>query len=96
MASAASLKAMWHEIVLMRIDELVPAVAVPVVFFCGEYDMNNPTILVKDYYDKLIAPQGKEFILFEHSAHGILWDEPQLFEAEVLKALAKYCRCAYK
>ncbi len=90
MASAASLKAMWHEIVLMRIDELVPAVAVPVVFFCGEYDMNTPTILVKDYYDKLIAPQGKDFIMFEHSAHGIFWDEPQRFESEVLKALAKY------
>jgi pimeloyl-ACP methyl ester carboxylesterase len=90
MASAASLKVMWHEVVLMKIDDLVPAVVVPVVFFCGEYDMNNPTILVEEYYDKLIAPQGKEFILFEHSAHGIFWDEPKRFESEVLKALAKY------
>jgi pimeloyl-ACP methyl ester carboxylesterase len=58
--------------------------------------MNNPTILVKGYYDMLIAPQGKEFILFEHAAHGIIWDEPQRFEAEVLKALAIFSRCAYK
>jgi pimeloyl-ACP methyl ester carboxylesterase len=52
--------------------------------------MNNPTILVKDYYDTLIAPQGKEFILFENSAHGIFWDEPERFEAEVIKSLDKY------
>ncbi len=33
-------------------------------------------ILVKEYYDKLIASQGKESILFKHSAHGKLWDQP--------------------
>jgi len=58
--------------------------------FQAHYDMNNPTILVKDYYDTLIAPQGKEFILFENSAHGIFWDEPERFEAEVIKSLDKY------
>jgi pimeloyl-ACP methyl ester carboxylesterase len=58
--------------------------------------MNSLAILVKDYDDKLIAPQGKEFILFEHAAHGIIWDEPQRFEAEVLKALAIFSRCVYK
>ncbi len=68
----------------------MPAVDVPVVFLCGKYDINNPTILAKEYYNRLIAPQGKEFILFEHSAHGIFWDEPQRFEAEILKVLAKY------
>lgn len=90
MASSASLKAMWHEIVLLKIDELVPDVEVPVIFFCGRYDMNSPTILVKEYYNKLIAPQGKEYVLFEHSAHGIFWDEPQKFQDEVVRFLEKY------
>lgn len=35
----------------------------------------------------LLVTEGKEFILFEHSAHGVFWDEP-----EVIKALKKYTR----
>ncbi len=91
-ASSASLKAMWHELVLLRIDELVPVVDIPIVFFCGQYDMNNPTVLVREYYENLIAPRGKEFILFSQSAHGIFWDEPVMFETEVIRVLEKYTR----
>jgi pimeloyl-ACP methyl ester carboxylesterase len=92
LASLISLKAVWHEVVLLKIDELVPVVDVPVVFFSGRYDMNNPMILVKEYYGKLDAPNGKELILFEDSAHSIFWDEPERFEAEVIMALEKYTR----
>ncbi|UNC91262.1 hypothetical protein [Candidatus Contubernalis alkaliaceticus] len=91
-ASSTSLNAMWDEVVLLKIDELVPAVNIPIVFFCGKYDMNNPTLLVKEYYEELAAPEGKEFIMFEHSAHGVFWDEPGRFEAEIIKALEKYTR----
>lgn len=91
-ASSTSLNAMWHEVVLLKIDELVPVVDVPIVFFCGKYDMNNPPSLVKEYYQEVVATKGKEFILFEHSAHGIFWDEPERFEVEVIKALEKYTR----
>ena len=92
MASLVSLKAMWHEVVLLKIEELVPVVNVPIVFFCGKYDMNNPTLLVKEYYENLVAPKGKELVLFEHSAHAIFWDEQERFEAEVIKALDKYTK----
>src|SRR5690554_2599 len=91
-ASSTSLNAMWHEVVLLKIDELVPVVDIPIVFFCSKYDMNNPTSLVKEYYQEVVATEGKEFILFEHSAHGVFWDEPERFEAEVIKALEKYTR----
>lgn len=70
----------------------MPVVEVPIVFFCGQYDMNNPTVLVKEYYENLIAPQGKEYVLFSHSAHGIFWDEPVRFEAEVIRVLEQYTR----
>lgn len=89
-ASLVSLKAVWHEVVLLKIDELAPAVDLPIIFFSGQYDMNNPMILVKEYYEKLDAPNGKEFILFEHSAHGIFWDEPERFKSETIRVLEKY------
>lgn len=91
-ASSTSLDAMWHEVVLLKIDELVPVVDIPIVFFCGKYDMNNPTSLVKEYYQEVVATEGKEFILFDHSAHGVFWDEPERFETEVIRALKKYTR----
>lgn len=62
---------MWDEIVLLKIDELVPAVNVTIIIFCGKYDMNNPTSLVKEYYEESDTSEGKEFILFEQSAHDI-------------------------
>lgn len=92
LASSISLNAMWDEIVLLKVDELVPAVNTPIVFFSGKYDMNNPTSLVEEYYEKLVASESKELILFDHSAHGVFWDEPERFEAEVIKALEKYTR----
>jgi len=90
LASSISLKAMWHEIVLMKIDKLVPSVNVPIVFFSGAYDMNAPTELVIEYFEKLNAPKGEEYIMFEHSAHGLIWDEPEKFTIETIKAIEKY------
>lgn len=90
LASQISLRAMWPELVLIEMDRLVPAVTVPIVFLSGVHDWNNPTHLVQEYYESIDAPMGKEIILFEHSAHGIFWDEPERFEKEVIYSLNKY------
>lgn len=41
---------------------------VSVYFFLGRYDINAPTKLAQEYYDKLKAPTQK-LIWFEHSGH---------------------------
>ena len=85
-----SLNEMWDDIVLLNMETAVPSVDVPVVFFSGVYDMNTPTSLVKEYYEMLDAKKGKELLIFEYSAHGILYDETLRFEQETINALKKY------
>lgn len=92
LGSQKSLDAMWHEVVLMDMMQLVTSVDVPVVFFCGKYDMNNPISLTEEYMAVLDARQGKELIYFNNSAHGIFWDEPDAFAYQTIDALEKYAK----
>lgn len=46
---------------------------VPVYFLSGEYDYNCPWPLVKDYYEKIKAPD-KGFFLIKNAAHSPLWE----------------------
>lgn len=57
---------------------------VPVYFFIGRHDINSPTVLAEEYYNKLNAP-SKEFVWFEHSGHGVFVNETDLFIKEVLR-----------
>lgn len=51
---------------------------VPMYFFIGRHDINAPTSLVEDYYNKLKAP-SKELIWFEHSGHDPWRNESDKF-----------------
>lgn len=55
---------------------------VPVFFLEGRYDINAPTKLAEDYYNKLDAPQ-KDFIWFEHSGHDPWINERDRFVSVV-------------
>lgn len=55
---------------------------VPVYFFIGRHDINAPTSLVEDYYNKLEAPQ-KELIWFEKSGHSPWINESDKFINEL-------------
>jgi pimeloyl-ACP methyl ester carboxylesterase len=50
----------------------------PVYLVLGRHDMNNPSRLPEDYFDRLQAP-SKELIVFEDSGHGMIWQEPDRF-----------------
>lgn len=64
-----------------------PKLEVPVYFLLGKHDLNAPTSLVEDYYEKLEAPE-KEIIWFEHSGHNPWMNEPERF-VEVVQQLAE-------
>lgn len=50
----------------------------PVYVVLGRHDMNNPSQVPEDYFDKLEAPD-KQLVFFEDSGHGMIWEEAELF-----------------
>ena len=50
----------------------------PVYVVLGRHDMNNPSRLPEEYFDRLQAP-SKQLIFFEDSGHGMIWQEPDRF-----------------
>jgi pimeloyl-ACP methyl ester carboxylesterase len=55
----------------------IPALAIPVYFFSGKYDLTVNINLAKAYLNKLHAPL-KGFYTFNNSAHSPLFEEPEL------------------
>ena len=66
----------------------VPRLDVPVFFVQGEHDANTPTVLAKEYFEALEAPQGKHWILFQGCAHMAMYEDRQRF-LQVLKSTLK-------
>jgi len=62
----------------------IPQVETPVYFISGAADYNTPWELVERYAAILRAPH-KEFIKFERSGHSPVFEEPERFNAELLR-----------
>jgi pimeloyl-ACP methyl ester carboxylesterase len=65
----------------------VSAVQVPVYFFLGRHDYNEPSELAAAYLQTLSAP-SKELVWFEESAHFPFLEEPAKFATEMNHVLA--------
>ena len=61
------------------LTDIVKEINVPVYFLMGKYDGMTSPEAAKAYLDELICPQGKEFILFEESAHFPQFEERERF-----------------
>ena len=61
---------------------------VPVYFFLGRYDVNAPTVMVKEYERILDAPD-KKIVWFEHSGHSPWINEPEKFVKEMLSCFSE-------
>ncbi|KOS62811.1 hypothetical protein AN161_10885 [Lysinibacillus sp. FJAT-14222] len=57
------------EIILTNFFDSVKSIDIPVYFIQGKYDKQTNYEIAKQYYEILDAPDGKEFITLEHSAH---------------------------
>jgi pimeloyl-ACP methyl ester carboxylesterase len=80
--SQFSLRAMWPELIATDLAKAVPSVEVPIVIIHGLHDMTTPYSLARSYYEELSAPE-KYFYTFENSAHGVIFEEPERFNALV-------------
>lgn len=53
---------------------------VPVYIILGRHDMNNPLQIPEEYFELIEAPE-KELVIFEHSGHGMIWEEADLYHS---------------
>jgi proline iminopeptidase len=84
-----TIKKVWQRLYdEVNFFEQVHHVQVPVFFIAGRYDMVVPQGLLKDYFVRLEAPQGKQLIWFEQSAHWPQLEEPERFH-EVMVNLVR-------
>jgi pimeloyl-ACP methyl ester carboxylesterase len=75
-----SIRHLWNdELYKINLFEQLSQVEIPVYFLAGRYDYFTPSEIAERYYQKLIAPKGKEFIWFENSGHRPEFDEPEKF-----------------
>lgn len=76
---------LWDVVTEERLFETVPSLQVPVYILQGAWDFQTSTVVAKEYFDALEAPD-KQYHLFEHSAHSPMIEEPERF-AEVLRSV---------
>lgn len=78
---------MWNEDSYMSFNsiEKFPQLDLPVYFFIGKNDYNTPLEATKKYYQSLIAPAGKQIVIFEKSAHTPFLAEPDKFVKELIR-----------
>jgi pimeloyl-ACP methyl ester carboxylesterase len=78
---------MWDDPAYQAFDAMteIPTLEVPVYFFSGRQDYNTPLELVERYVENLIAPQGKQLVVFEDSAHTPFLGEPEKLNEEIIR-----------
>lgn len=81
-----SLEAMNDELLRLDLPTQVPSVDVPVHFLLGRYDRQVDSRLAAAYFERLQAPR-KTLVWFENSAHNVPFEEPEAFNATVVRLL---------
>ncbi len=64
--------------------ETVKTLNVPVYLLLGEHDLNCPSVLAEEWFEKLVAPD-KKLIWFKNSAHSPQWEESESWNIEFRK-----------
>lgn len=83
-------KTLWDDMMEINLFEQVKTVDCPVYFFEGKYDVIVSSRLAKKYFKYLDAPQGKNIVWFNKSAHRPHIEEPEKFMSEMLKVKRKF------
>jgi proline iminopeptidase len=85
-ANEASLEAMNRELQELDLAGSVPRLETPVFFFLGRHDRHVEATVAAAYLEKLQAPL-KRAVWFENAAHNAPFEEPDLFNAQVMNSL---------
>ena len=76
--SMYSLTNLWSDVMHNNLFNDIDSMQVPVYIFQGLYDYQTPSIVAKEFFDQLKAPE-KAFYSFSNSAHSPLYEEPDKF-----------------
>ncbi len=76
--------ALWPRVQAFDASKAHPRVEVPAFFLLGRHDRQVSPELAAEYFERLEAPY-KELIWFEDSAHSPPFEEPELFNAEIIR-----------
>jgi pimeloyl-ACP methyl ester carboxylesterase len=63
-----------------HLPDIVDQLEIPIYFVMGKYDYMTSVNAARDYFDELEAP-GKDFVVFEESAHYPQFEEKERFAA---------------
>jgi proline iminopeptidase len=85
-ANETSLEAMNRELRELDLARTLPGLETPVFFFLGRYDRHVEAAVAAAYLKRLQAPL-KRTVWFENAAHNPPFEEPDLFNAQVLNSL---------
>jgi len=80
-----TLTVMWPRLTDYDFPRDCSAFAMPYYIFQGRHDNNTPAALVEAFYEAIEAPK-KALVWFEHSAHGPMGEERELY----LRLLREY------
>lgn len=79
-----SMDAMWSEVTGLDLLKQAPVLRMPALFLIGRHDHYVPPETSVAYFEALHAP-AKQFVWFEHSGHEPFVDEPDKFNAEMIR-----------
>lgn len=85
-----TLSAMWPAVTRLNLHELAPVLNLPVFFLLGRLDHWVPARVSQEYFEALQAP-FKQLVWFEQSKHEPFVDEPDDFNAAMLKWVRPVC-----
>jgi pimeloyl-ACP methyl ester carboxylesterase len=71
---------LWPTCFHINLMRDVPEWEIPVYIMQGENDHYTETILAKEYFDSIVAPEKKWF-LFEKNSHGANYDDPEKYRS---------------
>ena len=77
----------WNEVMAIDLNASLKKVDCPIYFLVGQNDIQTSANITVRYAEALQAPR-KELYLFEKSGHQIHQDEPEKFQATIIRTLA--------
>jgi pimeloyl-ACP methyl ester carboxylesterase len=83
-----TLRTMLKEVGAINLETTVPELRMPVWFLSGRHDHQVDAIVAEAYFDKLVAPAGKELVWFEESGHFVPFEEPEKFNRTMARIAA--------
>ncbi|MCA9372319.1 alpha/beta hydrolase [Candidatus Woesebacteria bacterium] len=76
---AFSIKYLYDDVRDIKLMEKIKVIKVPMFFLHGSFDNQVPLTVAQEFFHSILAVQ-KKFYIFNESAHGVLFEEPEKFQ----------------